>query len=183
MKTLKDKSGKSLRSIIMLTVMFICNAAIAQTNANFSGKWQLDVVNSTNLDKDNMNAIVVDQNPTGILINRTVVTSERSLKRSSDTVYLDGAAHPANKNLAKDLKLPTGKVSGFTRTSTLTWSDDGKSLTINTTYSLTIDDKPFTVKTVEKWTLDSAGQKLTISGDTDNAGKTENYTDIYSHME
>lgn len=182
MKTQKKIRMRFLESLIMSTVMFTATVAMAQTKCNFSGKWQMDVVNSSNVAKDNMNAIVVDQNATGIIINRTIFTSESSLKHRTDTIYTDGAAHPANRNMVKDLKIPTGKVSGFTRTSILAWSDDGKSVTINTNYSLTIDDKPYAVKTNEKWTLDSTGEKLTISGTADNAGKTENYTDFYTQM-
>jgi|GEM_PF-5853408 len=172
-----------LLQLMMATAVMFTSTAMAQIKANFSGKWQLDVINSTNLAKDNTKIVAIVQDSAAITINRAIVTSENSLKRAADTIYLDGAVHPVNKNRAKDFHLPAGKVSGFTRASTLAWSDGGKSLTINTSYGLTIDDKPFKVKTVEKWTLDSTGQKLTISGITESVGNSENYSDIYARIE
>lgn len=180
MKTSKNTLMRFLQ--LMMVFVLFTGTAIAQNKANFSGKWQLDLANSTNLAKDNGKLIVVSQDPASIIISGTIFTSENTPRLLGDTVYLDGVAHPFRRNKANDFKLPKGKVSGFTRTTTPAWSDDGKSLTISTSYSVIIDDKPIAFKTVEKWALDSDGQKLTISGSTSYADSTETYTDVYALM-
>lgn len=182
MNTRKNTRMRFLRSLIMVAVTFTGTATMAQTKANFSGKWQLDLVHSTNLAKDKGKLISISQQPTTIIISASIFTSENTPKLVADTVYLEGGAHPFKRNKVNDFKFPKGNVSDFTRTAIPIWSDGGKSLTINTIYNLMIDGKALTFKSIEKWTLDSTGQKLTINSNTSYADNTETHTDVYTHM-
>lgn len=180
MKTQKSTKRRVFK--LMMAFAMLGGTAMAQTRADFSGKWLLDIANSTNLAKDNAKVMAVSQDSAALTIHMTGMDSVNMIKIPVDTVYLDGAAHPYKRNKARDFKLPQGKVSGFSRITTPAWSADGKSLTISTTYSISIDDKPLIFKTTEKWTLDSTGQKLTISGNTSYPDNTQTYTDIYTQM-
>lgn len=179
MKTLKNTQMRFLQLIIVFTM--ISGTAMAQTKTSFAGTWGMDVQNSKTPAKDLMRAMMVDQQEGFIAMSASVVDADHHVKGIQDTAYMDGVAHAAKESKADDFKLPDGKISAFTRTGTAKWSDDNSSLTITTNYSLSINGKPDTFKTIEVWTLDDTGKKLTINYTVNYIDGSENFTYIYTH--
>lgn len=180
MKTLKKQQTRFLQ-LTMVFVMF-AGTVKAQAKADFSGNWALDLGASSNPAKEKMRIMSVIQQPSAIILSYTFMAAESArLTISKDTLYMDGTAHAGSEDKADDFKLGEGKISGFTRTGTSKWSDDGTSLTISTDYSAKVDGKPVTFKTTEVWTMDDTGKKITINYTINYAGSAENYTYIYTH--
>ncbi len=123
----------------------------AGDKADFSGEWTL------NEDKSEMGegrfrpsaTLKITQAENSLVIDRTRIGRDGEQRKIKDEYTLDGEA-----------KL-TETERGSTK-STASWSEDGKTLTINSHRKMTREGQTFEITSVETWELSDDGSALTI---------------------
>ncbi len=156
---MKQKRVFQLLAMAVLgSLLLIPTNAWAAKTANFSGEWALNESKSE-LGEGRMFSPVkmtVLQEGNTITIERTRAGRDGEERTSKEVLTLDG-------------KESINKSENRTSTSTATWSDDGKTLTIKTNTEINRQGETFEMKSTETWMLDEGGKVLKIQSDSSSS--------------
>ena len=150
------QSSRCYRQIlasVFLSVLFLIPFG-AFTNAqktDFSGQWILNESESEMGEGMRMvtKAIMVNQDGNNFELERTRTGRDGQERTSTDKLTLDG-------------KTAVNDNGNRSTESTVTWSEDGKSLTIASTTTMSRQGETFEMTSSEIWSLDKKGKLLTI---------------------
>ena len=120
-------------------------------DTDFSGEWILNESESEMGERMRMvsKALKVSQDGNNFELERTRTGRDGEVRTSTDKLTLDGK--PAvNENGNRSTE------------SIVTWSEDGKSLTIASTTTMSRQGETFEMTSTEIWSLDKKGKILTI---------------------
>lgn len=141
-----------MRFIAVFTVLALLVGAISvgaqETKPNFSGEWVL------NADKSKQ-----PESPGG---RRGSMMSSKMIIEQKDNQLIvetfrknrDGEDVSTKATYTMDGKKCSNDTNWGTRESTVNWSNDGKTLIIQSTMKMSRGDRDFTVESTEKWSLD-----------------------------
>jgi hypothetical protein len=148
-----------LASMVFLSVP-VQSASAA--NPDFSGKWVLNEEKSTMGERMFFASaeLVVKQDAGTISIDRTRTGRDGQSRTMNETLNTDGT-----KNVST-------RENGST-TTVATWSEDGKSLNLESEIEFNRQGETFTMHRSETWTQDSGGSVLTIES-TSSSSRGEN---------
>ena len=151
-----------MRRIAALLLLVAAPMMSQTAHPDLSGKWSLDAA-ASGVEAAGVTAIVtIAQTEKSIKIDQDI-TTPAGANKSSLTFALDGAS----KN--------TVDVQGrpIEMNSTTAW--EGSTLVVKTTADVGV-----TVKSVERWSLDETGKKLTLSSDIDAGGQTMSRKQVFN---
>lgn len=160
------------RQIYSLAVVaFICVAAATVAPINFSGDWTLNEQKS-NMGEGNMGRMVakklkVTQEEAAIAISRTGTSRDGQETTWEEKLSFDGKEVEST---------PYGNAK---RKSAAKWSDDGKSLTVNSTMNLERDGNQIEIKSVEVWKLSEDAKTLTVDATSTSSRGTTTRSLVY----
>ena len=156
---MKQKRVFQLLSTAVLSLLLLISAnAWAAKTADFSGEWALNESKSE-LGEGRMfspTKIAVQQEGNTLTLERTRAGRDGEERTSKEVLTLDG-------------KESMNKSENRTSTSTATWSDDGKSLTIKTNTEINRQGETFEMKSTETWTLGEGGKILQIQSESSSS--------------
>ncbi|MEO7529984.1 MAG: hypothetical protein ABIS69_01190 [Sediminibacterium sp.] len=140
--------GKSLPALIAFTMVICSSYTLSAQRTSFSGDWKLDESKS-------------ELGEFGGRIARSVKAEQ---KDDAITVTRTTPGFNGGDPVTTSVSLPfDGKVvesegfGGSKRKSTAKWSEDGKTLMINSTMNFERDGESFEFKSTESWTIISDG--------------------------
>ncbi len=170
---LKNALPKKLSFI--LVAAFIClssTAAILFANADFSGEWKLNEQKS-------------DLGQFGRMAARTLKITEKadgmSIERSSKTPI--GDDYTATDKLTFDGKETENVVfANNKKKSTTKWSDDGQTLTVNSTITFDRNGETMEIKVEENYKLIDNGQGLSVESTSNSNWGTNTMKMIYEKV-
>ncbi len=126
--------------------------AVQAQKTDFSGEWKLNEAKSN-----------LGQYTRMVARKMTVNSQKDSLSILRFITSQDGNETTYNEKLAFDGKETESTVFGNSKKkSTLKWSDDGQSLTVNSNIVFERDGQSFEVKVVEVWKLTEGGKVLSL---------------------
>ena len=145
-------------SVQVLTIAFLVSFFLIPMDSyaqdgkvNFSGEW------SFNESKSDMGE------------GRFPATSKLTIKQEGNNLTIeslrtgrDGQERKSTQELTLDGKESESDTGRGTRKSTVTWSEDGKTLTIKSTITFDRDGETMEMKSSEQWTLTGEGKILSI---------------------
>jgi hypothetical protein len=146
-------SKKSI--FVLVSLFFACHPlTIIAQRSDFSGSWKLDTAKSE-FGNVPMNSAVkqfeIEQTTDSISIKRITINDNNEESTTFEKLSIDGkpGAHVLNNNR--------------TKTSSITWTSDGQSMTTVSAYSL--PDKPGEIEyqLSQTWKLAEGGKELIIS--------------------
>ena len=152
MKLLQKNQNRnySRQGLTVLFLIFFGSFIMAQ-DTDFSGEWILNESESEMGERMRMvsKALKVSQDGNNFELERTRTGRDGEVRTSTDKLTLDGK--PAvNENGNRSTE------------SIVTWSEDGKSLTIASTTTMSRQGETFEMTSTEIWSLDKKGKILTI---------------------
>ncbi len=163
---MKNQFKNCKRIFILLVVTFCCGALSARAQQpDFSGNWQVDTLKSTFHGFSSQSApleIQMTQKNGEITVIRHQVIGENDINYT-EKMSFDG------KPITTDI------IQDVTRTSTIKWSADGRSLIEASDYSIG-------QQATETWTLSSDGKMLTIQKEIGTNGKKINMAFVYDKI-
>lgn len=140
--------GKSLPALIAVTMVVCSSFTLSAQRTGFSGDWKLDESKSElgDFGARAARSIKTEQKDDAITVTRTTpgfnggdpVTTTISLPFDGKVVESEG-------------------FGGSKRKSTAKWSEDGKTLMINSTMNFERDGESFEIKSTENWTVTTDG--------------------------
>ena len=145
-------------SVQVLTIAFLVSFFLIPMDSyaqdgkvNFSGEW------SFNESKSDMGE------------GRFPATSKLTIKQEGNNLTIerlrtgrDGQERKSTQELTLDGKESESDTGRGTRKSTVTWSEDGKTLTIKSTMLFDRDGETMEMKSIEQWNLTDGGKNLSI---------------------
>ena len=144
---------KKMPKMVMAAALLISLLAWAgAAKVDFSGTWSMNAEKS----------VTGENAPRRIAAKMTVVQKsdtlsiERIIKRDT------GEETSSTEKLTMDGKECVSTVMGRPRTSTATWSEDGKSLTIVSKSVFERDGNKIEISSTETWKLSEDGKSLTV---------------------
>ena len=143
-----------LNAILILAMLVLVNFTVKAQQTNFSGTWHLDI------DKSNFGNVPVNAAVQKYLIEQ----------RKSDISVTWITRNEKNEDITSALKLtvPEGHNSTMlqesqrTRTTSIKFTEDGKSLTLTKSYSKPGDNTQTDYNIIEIWKLTDGGKALLI---------------------
>ena len=166
---MKQKRGFQLLAVAMLgSLLLLPSNALAAKKADFSGEWTLNTSQSDLGEGRFFFAVkmAVKQEKNTITLERTRTGRNGQERTSSEVLTLDG-------------KENMNKSENRNSTSTATWSDDGKTLTIKTDTEFNRQGETFKMKSTETWTLGEDGKSLKIQSESSSPRGERSVTLIY----
>lgn len=149
----------------LIVMIPLCSFA---ANPDFSGQWTLNESKSEMGEGRFFSApkMKVTQEGNTLTIERTRTGRDGEERTTSETLTMDG----------KD-----NVVSGDNRNSvtTVTWSEDGSTLTIKSKREFNRQGETFEMNTTETWTLSGDGKTLTIKSDSSSGMGDRSATLVY----
>jgi len=140
--------AKSLTALLAFAMIISSAATLSAQRAGFSGNWKLDESKS-------------ELGEFAARVAHTIKTEQKdeSIAVTKTTPGFNGGEDiTSTVNLTFDGKVVESEgFGGSKRKSTAKWSDDGKTLTINTTTNFERDGQSFEFKSTEKWTITADG--------------------------
>lgn len=165
---------KSVMSVMVLAIavtllMNPFNASAIDGETDYSGEWTFNESKS-NLGEGRFRGasptLTVKQDGINLVIERVRRNREGQESKSTEKLTLDG----------KECKNDTGRG---TRTSTASWSEDGKTLTINSVMVFDRGGETMEMKSAEVWELTDGGKSLTIKSTSSTPGGERKTTLVY----
>lgn len=147
------QGGRYIIVVVFLVTTFALTGRAQQTN--FSGVWKLNTSKSEFGGTPSMAAVqsyVIDQNAKDISLKWTTVDNNNQETTSSQKLALDGSEVSAYL-----------EQSQRTRTSTIQFSKDGKTILFNKSYSKAGEPKEIDYSLTENWALQNEGKELVIN--------------------
>ena len=167
--TMKQKRGSQLLAMAMLASFLLLPAhALAAKKADFSGEWALNESKSDLGEGRFFSAVkmAVTQEKNTMTLERTRVGRDGQERTNSEVLTLDG-------------KENINKRENRSSTSTATWSDDGKTLTIKTDTEFNRQGETFKMKSTETWALGEDGKTLIIRSESSSRRGERSVTLVY----
>jgi len=161
-------------SLLALFIVF-SSVALAGQKVNFSGQWIL------NKDASNMPQgrrgfgvpieIKITQTEDTLVVERTIARKSGETKTLTEKYTLDG-------------KECENKTIRGVKKSTVTWSEDGKALIIESTREFSgRKNRSFTVHSTEKWTLSKDGKQLIMDNKFETPRGERTFKIVYDKKE
>ena len=166
-KHLFQLAGPAMISLFLL----ISSGSFAAQKPEFTGTWKFNETESTMGEGRFFAAgqIAVKQEGNTITIERTLRGRDGQSRTMTETITLDG-----NENV---VEREYGKT-----THTATWSDDRKSLIIETESEFNRQGDTFTMTRKEVWSLEEGGKVLNIQSSSSSQRGTRSATLIYDRI-
>lgn len=170
-QTIKNTFGKKTLVVTATAFVAICSAATANAQqANFSGDWRLNEQKST-----------LGQFGGRMAAKKLKLdgqTENLSIQRFS--VGQDGNEATTSEKLTFDGKESESTVFGNSKKkSTAKWSDDGKSLNVNSNIALERNGEKIEIKVTEVWKLTDDGKSLSIESTSTSTWGTNTMKLVY----
>ena len=137
--------------IPLFSLLLIHYGSFAQ-NTDFSGTWKLNESNSNMGEgrfRGGSSPLTIHQEGNNLTTERTFVNRDGEEMKSTEKFTLDG-------------KKCENTTRNRTRTTTVTWSEDGKMLTFSSVMVFEREGQTMEMKSTEKWRLTDGGKSLTI---------------------
>jgi len=146
------KKNMYLPPIILLFSLFFIHYGTFAQNADFSGTWKLNESKS-NLGEGGFrggsSSVTIHQEGNNLTTERAFVNRNGEEMKNTEKFTLDG-------------KKCENTTRNQTRTTTVTWSEDGKMLTFSSVMVFERQGETMEIKSTEKWGLSDGGKSLTI---------------------
>lgn len=162
-------------SVQLLTIAFLVSfflipmGSYAQSGkVNFSGEWSFNESKS-NIGEGRFQTslkLIINQEGNNLTIERLQTGRDGQEMKITQKLTLDG----------KESKNTTRRG---TRKSVVTWSDDGKALTIKSTMVFDRGGETFEMKSIELWKLTDGGKNLSIESSTSTPRGERKTTFVY----
>ena len=166
---MKQRKGFQLIAMAMLGSFLLLPAhALAAKKADFSGEWAINRGKSDLGEGRSFYAVkmMVKQEKNEITIERTRTGRDGQERTDSEVLTLDG-------------KENINKRENRSSTSTATWSDDGKTLTIKTDTEFSRQGETYKMKRTETWTLGEDGKTLEIRSESSSSRGERSVSLVY----
>ena len=143
---------KTTAALFFLGLLFCSAFTVLRSPADFSGEWTL---NEGKSDLGQFAAFAprklsISESSTGAMVQRTSVGQDGQERTSKDSLSYDG-------------KETESTVFGNSKKkSTVKWSDDGQTMTVNSTINLERDGQTMEIKLTENWKLADGGKSLNL---------------------
>jgi hypothetical protein len=154
-------------TLLCLFLLYPVNAQAGE-KVDFSGEWVLNESKS-NLGEGRFfssTKMTVKQEESTIMIERTSTGRDGEQRTRSETLTMDG-------------KENVNKSENRSSTTTVSWSDDGISMTLNSNREFSRQGETFEMKSEETWTLSGDGNTLTIQSTTSSPRGERSVTLVY----
>ena len=152
-QTIKKSIAKKTLVLSAFAFTCLCSAAAIVANSNFSGDWKL------NEQKSDLGQFGARMAPKSMKID----AKNESLSTERQALDMQGQPTTTKETLTFDGKETESTVFGTTKKkSTAKWSEDGKTLNVNSTILFDRDGQQTEIKVTEKWKLSDDGQTLTV---------------------
>ena len=156
-------SRKSFLAMLAIAVITLSSFNLKAQRASFSGDWKLDESKS-------------ELGEFGGRVARSVKAEQKEDAITITKVspgFNGGDPMTTTVTLTYDGKVVESEgFGGSKRKSTAKWSDDGKTLTINSTTNFERDGQSFEMKATENWTITAAGLLSIVINSTTPRGDT-----------
>ena len=165
------KQNKIFQLLVMSVIcsaLFIPTASIAGGKADFTGGWTLSESKS-----DLGEGRFFSATKMNVMQERKTITIERTRRGR------DGQERTTSETLTMDGKENINKNENRSSTSVVTWSDDGKTLTIKSNREFNRQGETFKLDSTEIWTMDEDGKILRIQSDTSSSRGERSVTLVY----
>ncbi|HPG39710.1 MAG TPA: hypothetical protein PLP19_13175 [bacterium] len=156
-----------MKKVLFLSIL-LC-AAIAFAGPNYSGEWTLNKEKSG-----------IDENGPGFRMfsGNLVVVHNNVLTVTRTGLNRDGQETKTEEKYTLDGKECFNKTEFREKTSTVTFSADGKTMTIKSVTKMNRDGNEFSMEGTEKWSLQADGKILFIDSTT-NSPRGERTMQLY----
>lgn len=159
----------SLKALVIILLFFIStNSFAGPGKTDFTGKWSLNEPAST-----------LPQGGFGPAKLLNITQDANTLKVERTQTNRNGEEMTITLNYTLDGKECDNSNERRTSKSTLSWSADGKTLTINTTSISERNGEKFESKSVEIWKLSANGKSITIDQTVNSSRGERKSTLIY----
>lgn len=159
---------QQLGMTVMCLFLLYPVSALAGKKVDFSGEWVL------NESKSNLGE------------RRFMLSTEMTVKQEKGTIMIkrtgtgrDGEQRTRSETLTMDGKENVNKTENRSSTTTVLWSDDGMSMTLNSDREFNRQGETFEMKSQETWKLSDDGNTLTIQSTTSSSRGERSVTLVY----
>ncbi|MEO6317111.1 MAG: hypothetical protein ABIU63_10100 [Chitinophagaceae bacterium] len=154
---------RSLSALVIFSVVILSSFTVNAQRASFSGDWKLDETKS-------------ELGEFGGRVARSIKADQKEDAITTTKVspgFNGGESVTATLKLTFDGKVAESEgVGGSKRKSTGKWSEDGKTLTVNSTMTFDRDGQSFEIKSVENWTITKDGLLSIVTNSTSPRGES-----------
>ncbi|MEO6721825.1 MAG: hypothetical protein ABIN67_15755 [Ferruginibacter sp.] len=154
---------KSLVAMMTFAVILFSSSALIAQHASFNGDWKLDESKS-------------ELGEFGARVTRSLKAEQKDDAITVTRVtpgFNGGDPVTSTVKLTYDGKIVESEgFGGSKRKSTAKWSDDGKTLVVNTTTNFERDGQSFEIKSVENWTITKDGLLSVVTNSTSPRGES-----------
>ena len=155
-KFLKTLAGK--KAVLLLIAAFFTLSGMTAKHANFSGKWKLNESKSVR----GNSLCIYDQGDRMRSEIMKIAAKANFLTIDVGSPSLDGALVTRREKLAFDGKESEVTLIRRGKTFTVKWSDDGKTMTVNSLVYLDINSEKQEFKVTEVWKLINDGKSISL---------------------
>jgi len=154
---------KPLRAVLTFGMVMLCSFALHAQRASFNGDWKLDEAKS-------------ELGEFGGRVARSIKAEQKEDAITTTRVnpgFNGGGPVTTTFKVTFDGKVAESEgFGGSKRKSTAKWSEDGKTLTINSTMNFERDGQSFEIKSTENWTITKDGLLSVVTNSTSPRGES-----------
>ncbi|MEP6728660.1 MAG: hypothetical protein ABJC98_22745 [Bacteroidota bacterium] len=154
---------KPLGALLIFAVVMLSSFALSAQHASFSGDWKLDEAKS-------------ELGEFGGRVARSIKAEQKEDAITTTRVspgFNGGDPVTTTFKVTFDGKVAASEgFGGSKRKSTAKWSEDGKTLTVNSTTVFERDGQSFEIKSTENWTITKDGLLSIITNSTSPRGES-----------